>query len=143
MVGTFLPSLISMPLSVGMLISPKYRPRPNESMRRSIVVRTLFSCPEYVLTTYHFFKTYDPLRKDELGEVLEDKVPKRHERREHHHDDQNHRRALLQLVPVRPTDPPQLASNPPGKLDGPGEPSLIFLRLTLSGAALSTHLFLA
>src|SRR3712207_6862358 len=42
--------------SVGMLISPKYRFRPNESMRRSIVTRTLFSCPEYVLTTYHFFK---------------------------------------------------------------------------------------
>jgi hypothetical protein len=28
-------------------------------MRRSSVVRTLFSWPEYVLTTYHFFKGID------------------------------------------------------------------------------------
>jgi hypothetical protein len=28
-----------------------------ESILRSSVVRTLFSCPEYVFTTYHFFKT--------------------------------------------------------------------------------------
>jgi hypothetical protein len=53
-----LPSLISMTLSVGMLMSPKCRFRPKESMRRSMVARTLFSCPEYVLTTYHFFKTW-------------------------------------------------------------------------------------
>jgi hypothetical protein len=55
-----LPFLISMTLSVGMLISPKCLPRPSDSIRRSIVVRTLFSCPEYVLTTYHFFKTNAP-----------------------------------------------------------------------------------
>jgi hypothetical protein len=52
-----LPSLISMTLSVGMRISPKFRSRPMESILRSSVVRTLFSCPEYVFTTYHFFKT--------------------------------------------------------------------------------------
>jgi hypothetical protein len=48
-----------MTFSVGMLISPKCRPRPIDSMRRSSVVRTLFSWPEYVLTTYHFFKGID------------------------------------------------------------------------------------
>jgi hypothetical protein len=42
-VGTFLPFLISMTFSVGILISPKYLPTPSDSIRRSSVVRTLFS----------------------------------------------------------------------------------------------------
>src|SRR5215204_2082254 len=135
MVGTFLPSLISMTLSVGMRISPKCLPRPNESMRRSMVVRTLFSCPEYVFITYHFFKTYDPLREYQPGEVVEDVVPERDERREHEHDDQNHRGALLELIPVRPADLLELAPNPPHELLQPGEAaSALSLLLRLAPA---------
>src|SRR4028118_2168689 len=97
-----------MTFSVGMLISPKCRPRPIDSMRRSSVVRTLFSWPEYVLTTYHFFKGKTPrLRKDKAREPAEEEVPSRHVGRERPHDEGHDRTALAQPPPPpRATPPP-------------------------------------
>src|SRR5918994_2855746 len=137
-----------MTLSVGIRISPKYLPRPKDSILRSRVVRTLFSCPEYVLTTYHFFKTKRSrlLRKDQPRQALEHKVPGVDVGREDKHDDQDDSRALAQLVPIRPADPLELALNVAGEPPRTCQEALSLL-LSFSGpaafgggTALSAHL---
>src|SRR5215203_1884429 len=117
MVGTFLPSLISMTLSVGMRISPKFLFRPMDSILRSRVVRTLFSCPEYVFTTY---------------QILEHEVHGGDVDGQHEDDDEHHGRALPELVAVGPGDSPQLTAHVPGELPGTGQKTAtLTLRLLL------------
>src|SRR5665811_353167 len=53
-VCTFSPPLVSTTTSVGTTMSSKYGARSIDWIRCSRLARALFSCPEYVLITYHF-----------------------------------------------------------------------------------------
>src|SRR3954454_2008099 len=103
----FWPSFISDTCSVGITIWRTLRCWPSETTRCSRLCLTLFSCPEYVLTTYQRNIEVSVCRswlEDGVHDAREEGVQQSKVAACDHHEDDDDGRGLADLVAVGPLD---------------------------------------
>src|SRR4029079_13280776 len=103
-----------MPCSVGTTTRRNFGAWFMDMIRCSRLVFTLFSCPEYVLMTYHWNIEAGNSLKDLLDEIAEDEVAHVEERPDDRARDDDDDRGLRDLVAAGPLDLLQLG---PGLAD--------------------------